>query len=93
MLAEESKTRRADELIASLYRNAESIRIRELHKAYKKLDANGDELPYQQVFDDLTGSMVKKLLFELTESLKEAALRDDHDLMRCAYRLFRPKGD
>ncbi len=48
---------------------------------------------YQQVLDDLTGSIVKKLLFELTESLKEAAISDDYDLMISAHRLFKLKGD
>ncbi len=93
MLEEQFKKRRAEELIASLYRNAESIRMRELHKAYNRLNAEGDEQRYQQVLDDLTGSIVKKLLFELTESLKEAAISDDSDLMLSAHKLFKLKGD
>ncbi len=93
VLEEQFKKRRADELIASLYRNAESIRMRELQKAYNKIHADGDAQHYQQVLDDLTGSIVKKLLFELTESLKEAAISDDHDLMLSAHKLFKLKGD
>ncbi|MDD1721128.1 MAG: glutamyl-tRNA reductase [Euryarchaeota archaeon] len=93
VLEEQFKKRRADELIASLYRNAESIRTRELQKAYKRIHADGDAQRYQQVLDDLTGSIVKKLLFELTESLKEAAISDDHDLMLSAHKLFKLKGD
>lgn len=93
VLEEQFKKRRADELIASLYRNAETIRTRELQKAYNRIHTEGDAQHYQQVLDDLTGSIVKKLLFELTESLKEAAISDDHELMLSAHKLFKLKGD
>ncbi|MGZ4935619.1 MAG: glutamyl-tRNA reductase [Halobacteriota archaeon] len=93
VLEEQFKKRRADELIASLYRNAESIRTRELQKAYNRIHTDQNAQHYQQVLDDLTGSIVKKLLFELTESLKEAAISDDHELMLSAHKLFKLKGD
>jgi len=93
LLEEQFKKRKADELIASLYRNAENIRARELQKAYNRMRADGDTQHYQHVLDDLTGSIVKKLLFELTESLKEAAISDDYELMLSAHKLFRLKGD
>ncbi len=93
VLEDQFKRRRADELIANLYRNAESIRTRELQKAYNRMNVDGDEERYQQILDDLTGSIVKKLLFELTESLKEAAISDDYELMVSAHKLFKMKGD
>ncbi len=93
VLEDQFKKRRADELIANLYKNAESIRTQELRKAYNRMSAEVDEQHYQQVLDDLTGSIVKKLLFELTESLKEAAITDDYDLMSSAHKLFKLKGD
>ena len=93
LLEEQYKKQRANELIAGLYRNAEDIRIRELQKAYNRIGDEGNAGDYQQILDDLTGSIVKKLLFELTVSLKEAAINDDYDLMLSAFRLFRLQGD
>jgi len=93
LLEEQYKKQRASELIAGLYRNAEDIRIRELQKAYNRIGDHGNLGDYQQILDDLTGSIVKKLLFELTASLKEAAINDDYDLMLSAFRLFGLQGD
>ena len=93
LLEEQYKKQRASELIAGLYRNAEDIRIRELQKAYNRMGDEGNAGNYQQILDDLTGSIVKKLLFELTASLKEAAINDDYDLMLSAFRLFKLEGD
>ena len=93
LLEEQYKKDRANELIASLYKNAEELRARELEKAHNRLRSDGDLSKHEQILDDLTASIVNKLLFELTASLREAAANDDEDLMRSAHKLFRREGD
>src|SRR5665811_844789 len=83
------KKDRANDLIASLYQNAEELRARELEKAYNRLRCEEDLSKYEQILEDLTGSIVNKLLFELTASLREAAANDDYDLMSLAHKLFK----
>jgi glutamyl-tRNA reductase len=83
------KKDRANELIASLYQNAEELRARELEKAHNRLRNEEDLSKYEQILDDLSGSIVNKLLFELTASLREAAANDDYDLMSSAHKLFK----
>ncbi len=83
------KKDRANDLIASLYQNAEELRARELEKAHNRLRCEADLNNYEQILEDLTGSIVNKLLFELTASLREAAANDDYDLMSSAHKLFK----
>jgi glutamyl-tRNA reductase len=83
------KKDRANELIASLYQNAEELRARELEKAHNRLRNEENLSKYEQILDDLSGSIVNKLLFELTASLREAAANEDYDLMSSAHKLFK----
>jgi glutamyl-tRNA reductase len=92
LLEEEYKKDRANELIASLYQNAEELRLRELEKAHNRLRSERGSKKQEQILDDLTASIVHKLLFELTASLREAAANDDYDLMRSAHKLFKRGG-
>jgi glutamyl-tRNA reductase len=93
LLEEQYKKARANELIAGLYQSAEELRVRELEKARKRMQSADDLRNYQQILDDLTASIVNKLLFELTSSLREAAANDDDDLMRSAHKLFKREAD
>jgi len=93
LLEEQYKKARANELIAGLYQSAEELRVRELEKARKRIQSADDLRNYQQILDDLTASIVNKLLFELTASLREAAANDDDDLMRSAHKLFKREAD
>lgn len=93
LLEEQCKKDRANELIASLYQNAEELRVRELEKAHNRLRSEGGLSKHEQILDDLTASIVNKLLFELTASLREAAANDDDELMRSAHKLFKREGD
>jgi len=93
LLEEQYKKARANVLIADLYQSAEELRIRELEKARKRMQKEEDLGNYRQILDDLTASIVNKLLFELTASLREAAANDDDDLMRSAHRLFKREAD
>jgi glutamyl-tRNA reductase len=93
VLEAQFKRDRANELIASLYQDAEELRARELQKAHNRLRSEGTDLSKnKQILDDLTASIVNKLLFELTTTLREAAANDDDDLMRSAHRLFKRGG-
>jgi glutamyl-tRNA reductase len=89
LLEGQYKKDRVNDLIASLYQNAEELRVRELEKAHNRLGSEGDLSKNEQILDDLTGSIVNKLLFELTASLREAAANDDYDLMSSAHKLFK----
>jgi len=89
LLEGQYKKDRANELIASLYQNAEELRARELKKAHNRLRNEEDLSKYEQILNDLSGSIVNKLLFELTASLREAAANDDYDLMSSAHKLFK----
>ncbi|MGZ4926536.1 MAG: glutamyl-tRNA reductase [Halobacteriota archaeon] len=93
LLEEQYNRDRANELIASLYQNAEELRARELEKAHHRLRSEGGLSKHEQILDDLTASIVNKLLFELTASLRDAAANDDDDLMRSAHKLFKRQGD
>ena len=93
LLEEQYKKDRANELIASLYQNAEELRARELEKAQNRLRSEGDLSKHEQILDDLTASIVNKLLFELTVSLRKAAANGDDDLMRSAHKLFKREDD
>jgi glutamyl-tRNA reductase len=93
LLEKQYKKARANELIAGLYQSAEELRVRELEKARKRMQSADDLRNYQQILDDLTASIVNKLLFELTSSLREAAANDDDDLMRSAHKLFKREAD
>ena len=93
LLEEQYKKARANELIAGLYQSAEELRIRELEKARKRAHAKDALTEYDQILDDLTASIVNKMLFELTASLREAAANDDDDLVRSAHKLFKREAD
>jgi glutamyl-tRNA reductase len=89
LLEDQYKKNRVNELIASLYQNAEELRMRELEKAQNRLQSEENLSKNEQILDDLTGSIVNKLLFELTASLREAAANDDYDLISSAHKLFK----
>ncbi len=53
LLERQYKKDRANELIASLYQNAEELRARELEKAHNRLRSEEDLSKYEQILDDL----------------------------------------
>jgi glutamyl-tRNA reductase len=60
-----------DEALAHLYTWAESIRIRERDRALARLGADGDRTG--AVIDDLTRALTKKLLSDVTASIRSNA--------------------
>jgi len=93
LLQEEYKKQRVNRLISKLYKNAETIRCQELEKALNRINHGDNEVKYDDVLHDLTNSIIKKMLFEITESIKEAAVKDDDDLLFSASKLFKLQGD
>ncbi|HUU75174.1 MAG TPA: glutamyl-tRNA reductase [Methanoregulaceae archaeon] len=67
----------ADSTLATLHRWAESIRIRERDRALGRLDTVDDRT--REVMDDLTRVMVKKLLSDVTVSIRMCAESGDLD--------------
>jgi len=60
----------SDYTVASLYSWAESIRIRERDRALVRID--GSTADYSQILDDLTRSLTKKLLSDITYAIRES---------------------
>jgi glutamyl-tRNA reductase len=93
LLEEQYKKQRVERLISNIYKNAETIRRRELEKALNRINNGNGDVTYDDVLNDLTNSIIKKMLFEITDSIKEAAINDDHDLLLSASKLFKLQGD
>lgn len=75
-------------IIANIRTQAEVIRLRETEKAYHMLgDMNGKE----KVVDDLTKVVVDRLFYNIILNLKEAAEKDDKDVLKTAKCLFNDK--
>jgi glutamyl-tRNA reductase len=93
LLEEQYKKQRVERLIANIYKNAESIRRRELEKALSRIKQGNGKVTHDDILNDLTNSIVKKMLFEITDSIKEAAINDDDTLLLSASKLFKLLGD
>jgi len=87
------KQKRADKVISSLYSHVESIRVQERKKAINRLKAAG-RLNEQQakIIDDLTNSLVNKMLAQPTKSLREGSEEEDDDFLHSIMKLFKIDG-
>jgi len=75
-------------IIANIRTQAEVIRLRETEKACHMLgDMNGKE----KVVDDLTKVVVDRVFYNIILNLKEAAEKDDKDVLKTAKCLFNNK--
>jgi glutamyl-tRNA reductase len=93
-LLDQFKRRRADDVIATMYESAESVKERELADAVSKLEARGDLTDEQQaVVASLADALVGQLLAAPTRSLREAAAEDDWTTIDTALQLFDPEFD
>jgi glutamyl-tRNA reductase len=73
-------------VIAQIRAQAETIRLRETEKAFRKLgDMNGKE----RVVDDLTKVVVDRVFLNIIQNLKEAAEHDDKDVLIAAQTIFK----
>ena len=83
------KRQRADHIIKGLYSQLEEIKLREKKKVLNRLGAYhtlGDI--EREIIDDLLHSLVNKILSEPTKQLRQAAEREDAELIATAVELF-----
>ncbi|NPV62956.1 MAG: glutamyl-tRNA reductase [Methanotrichaceae archaeon] len=90
LLEAKYKRKQAEDLLGKLYYQAEGIKAQEVRKAMNKLSAYHTlgEIE-QQVLQDMSHSIVNKLLAEPTKALKEAAERGDTAMVKSLSDLFR----
>ena len=89
LLRAKYKRKEAEDLLARLYSLAEVIKDQEVRKAMNKLSARHTlgEIE-QQVLQDMSHSIVNKLLSEPTKALKSAAERGDIEVLKSLHELF-----
>lgn len=89
LLEKRYKRQRADEVISSLYSQVEKVRIQEQKKAINRLrsirELDKDQI---EIIDDLTASLVKKMLAQPTKRLREEAENGKEDFLRSISKLF-----
>lgn len=87
------KRQQADEVISALYSSVEEVRNKEREKAINKLRAYhtiGDL--ESEVLDDLTHSIINKILAEPTKVLRRAAENEELEFIETVSDLFRLDG-
>ncbi len=83
------KRHKADRLIADLYRQVYDVRIREREKAVNRLSAYHTIGEIEtEVLDDLTHSIVNKILAEPTKILRQAAELGNEEFLDIVSRVF-----
>jgi glutamyl-tRNA reductase len=83
------KRHRADRLIADLYKQVYDVRIRERQKAVNRLGAYHTIGEIEtEVLDDLTHSIVNKILAEPTKVLRQAAELGNEEFLDVVSRVF-----
>jgi len=85
------KRMKAEPTISVLTRSMESIRRRELSKAIRMLGSVDED--QRRVVEDLTRELTERILQSPIESLREAALNDDHTLFTALRKLFNLKDE
>lgn len=86
------KRNQADEVIAAMYAEAETIKERELAEAMNRLEHIGSLDPEEQaVLEDFADALVGTIMAAPTKSLREAAEHDDWETIQAALRLFDPE--
>jgi len=90
LLKAKYKRKQAEDLLAKLYSQAEVVKEQEVKRAMNKLSARHTlgEIE-QRVLQDMSHSIVNKLLADPTKVLKSAAERGDTELLASLSELFR----
>ncbi len=86
----------AEELLSEIYEKAEKLRKKEKQRAINKLKHNTKHQPNketEQILDDLTKSLVNKLLSTPTQELKQAAIKQDQEILQSASQLLLKNGN
>lgn len=76
----------AEPIVSEIFRRAASIRTRELEKALSKVKLTAEQ---RQVLDDMTQSIVEKLLALPVVQLRKAAEKGDSELLLAGGQIFR----
>ncbi len=84
-LLDQYKKKKAEDLIAEIHEKAHDIRIRERDKAINKLSIDTED---KQIIEDLTRSIVNKILSEPTKYLKKAASNGDKKILESTSKIF-----
>jgi len=94
LLRAKYKRKKAEELLASLYFQAENIKAEECRRAMNKLSARHTlgEME-QKVLMDMSQAIVNKIFAEPTKALKKAAEEGDREVLRCITELFGLEGE
>lgn len=93
LLKKQFKRQQADNIISSLYSMVEEIRCRERDIAINKLKANHTMGEIEvEVLNDLTHSVVNKILAEPTKALRSAAEENNESFLSTVTELFRLNG-
>lgn len=88
-LRNDLKRKQADDVIATMYASADSIKERELAEAKSRMNAG--EHPTETVLEDFADAIVGHLLAAPTKSLRDAAAADDWETIQTALRIFDPE--
>jgi glutamyl-tRNA reductase len=87
----ELKRKRADHVIAGMYKGANVIKSRELETALNRLNEHGDVTPEQEaIVKSLVETLINQLLAAPTESLRDAAEHEDWETIHAAIQLYNP---
>jgi glutamyl-tRNA reductase len=91
-LLDRFKRKRADEVIAAMHESADRVKRRELERAVRKMESEGELTDEQrEVVEALADSLVGQLLAAPTKSLRDAAAEDDWTTIATALQLFDPE--
>ncbi len=77
---------KAEPIVSDIYRRADAIRTEELGKALSRLSLTPDQ---EQVLEDMSQSIVEKLLAPPVVHLRRAAEKGDRELLTVAGQIFR----
>ncbi|MFO7925804.1 MAG: glutamyl-tRNA reductase [Halobacteriota archaeon] len=95
-LLSQYKRKRADQVIGAMYEGAERIKSRELRTAIARLESESDDgvsETEREILESMADALVGQLLSAPTQSLRDAAEKDDWSTIHTALRLFGPAFD
>ncbi len=90
LLKRSLKHKKVEPLISDIRNSAENIRFTETQKAFKMLgEMNGNE----KIVDNLTKVVVERIFYDIIKNLKEAAEKDETDIIDAVKTIFIRKTD
>ena len=85
LLKRSLKHKKVEPLISNIRNTAENIRLAETQKAFKMLgEMNGNE----KIVDNLTKVVVERIFYDIIKNLKEAAEKDETDIIDAVETIF-----